>query len=487
MYLLVLKCCWSPVRIIKPCKVLIAPILEELFNGCILKEIYPTVLKTAKVIPIYKDGDKSCPSNYCPISLLPHFSKIFERILQIDLTKFLTKHQIISKCQYGFQENLSTTDALIDMCIHLQNQKAQKNIISGIFIDLKKAFDTVDHEILLRKLAHFGLRGTPLKLFSDDLTNRFQFCSVNLIKSNSRLMTCGVPQGSVLGPILFLIFINDLPKMANLKTILFADYTALFGSDSNVSSLEKLVNDELEKVKLWLTQNKLTLNVKKSCHIIFGRKDFSLNLEINNEKLTQKDATKYLGVQIDNHLNWKLQIEHIMTSLAKASGVLHRLKKYVSRDILLMVFHAFVKNKWQYGIILWASANKSTLNRLNKLHNKTICSVTGLPYKTSINKLYDNAGVLMINDLFRLNLAQFMFKLHHKISSNKAQVENITLVTALHNHHTRQAKNKNYFLSNTLTSQCFNGLLVNGSKVWNELRNRKIPSNLKLGHLNSVD
>ena len=188
-----------PVRIIKLCIDLIALIVEELFNGCILKGIYPPVLKTAKVIPIYEDGIKKCPSNYRPISLL-NFSKLFENILQIDLTKFLTKHQIISKCEYGFQENLSTTDALIDMCIHLQSQRAQKNINSGV---------------------------TPLKFFSDYLTNRFQFCSVDSIKSNSRLITCGVLQGSILEPILFLIHVNDLPKMTNLKTILFADDTAL--------------------------------------------------------------------------------------------------------------------------------------------------------------------------------------------------------------------------------------------------------------------
>ena len=136
--------------------------------------------------------------------------------------------------------------------------------------------------------------------------------------------------------------------------------------------------------------------MKKSCHIIFGRKDFSLNFEINNEKLTQKDATKYLRAQIDNRGNWKPQIEHIMTSLAKVSGVLHRLTKYVPKDTLRMVYHALVKSKLQYSIILWRSANKSSLDRLNKLHYKTIRSVTGLPYKTSINKLYHSAGVLMI-------------------------------------------------------------------------------------------
>ena len=164
-------------------------------------------------------------------------------------------------------------------------KKSNRTLTSGIFIDLKEAFDTVDHKISLQKLAHFGIRGTPLKLFSDYSTNRYPFSSVNSIKSNSRLITCGVPRGSVLIPTLVFIYINDLPKMTNLKTILFADDTALFASDSNVPSMEKFVNDELEKVKLWLTQNNLTLNVKKSCRIVLGRKSFSLNLMINNEKL----------------------------------------------------------------------------------------------------------------------------------------------------------------------------------------------------------
>ena len=151
-------------------------------------------------------------------------------------------------------------------------KKSNRTLTSGIFIDLKKAFDTFDHKISLQKLAHFGIRGTPLKLFSDYSTNRYPFSSVNSIKSNSRLITCGVPLVSVLIPTLFFIYINDLPKMTNLKTILFADDTALFASDSNVSSMEKFVNDELEEVKLWLTQNNLTLNVKSHVVLFLGER-----------------------------------------------------------------------------------------------------------------------------------------------------------------------------------------------------------------------
>ena len=145
------------------------------------------------------------------------------------------------------------------------------------------------------------------------------------MNSNPKLKAIGVLQGSVLGPLLFLIYIHDLPKITSLKTILFADDTALFASDSNSGKLEKFVNVELEKVKLWLIQNKLTLNIKKSCHIVFGKKDINLNLVIDNDQLIQKDVTKYLGLQIDQHLKWKPHVEMIMTSLAKASGVLYRL------------------------------------------------------------------------------------------------------------------------------------------------------------------
>ena len=220
---------------------------------------------------------------------------------------------------------------------------------------------------------------------------------------------------------------------------------------------------------MWLIQNKLTLNIKKSCHIVFGKKDINLNLVIDNDQLIQKDVTKYLGLQIDQHLKWKPHVEMLMTSLVKASGVLYRLNKYVSRPTLRMVYNALVKSKLQYGIILWGCANKTTLDRLNKLHNKALRTVTGLPYKTAINKLYSNARALKTFDLYKYALAQYMFKLYSKTSSSDNFIDNIALVNTIHNYNTRQAKNKNYFVSNMLTSQKSNSLLVDGVKVWNQL------------------
>ena len=206
---------------------------------------------------------------------------------------------------------------------------------------------------------------------------------------------------------------------------------------------------------MWLIQNKLTVNIKKSCHIVFGKKDINLNLVIDNDQLIQKDVTKYLGLQIDQHLKRKPHVELIMTSLAKASAVLYRLNKYVSRPTLRMVYNALVKSKLQYGIIQWGCANKTTLDRLNKLHNKALRTLTVLPYKTAINKLYSNARALKmpVFNLYKYALAQYMFKLCSKRSLSDNFIDNIALVNTIHNYNTRQAKNKNYFVSNMLTSQ----------------------------------
>ena len=174
-----------PVSVLKLSKYVIAPILSKLFNQCIELGIYPSTLKIAKVIPIFKDGDKTCDSKYRPISILPHFSKIFEKLLQLDLIKFLKKCNVISSCQYGFQEIKSTTDALVELCNHLNNQQVLNKITHGVFIDLKKTFDTVNHDILRNKLLHSSIRGIPFKLFSDYLSNRHQFTCINTSKSNS--------------------------------------------------------------------------------------------------------------------------------------------------------------------------------------------------------------------------------------------------------------------------------------------------------------
>ena len=273
--------------------------MRDLINNCINKGIFPSILKIAKVIPIYKSGEKDLVSNYRPISILPHFSKIFEKILKENIVNFLNKHNVLSESQFGFQQKKSTNEALIELENYLKYQQANNQITCGIFLDQKKAFDTVDHNILKKKLKIKGIRGLSYDLISSYLANRYQFTCVNSQKSDKNIINYGVPQGSILGSILFLLYINDLRKSSNFKTLLFADDTALFASSNNYVSLQKIINVEVKKIKNWLLENKLSLNLKKSYTIIFGekrKKNKPISIFINNTKISNQNTVKYLGV-----------------------------------------------------------------------------------------------------------------------------------------------------------------------------------------------
>ena len=229
---------------------IIAPYLETLYNCCIFNGVFPNAFKTAEVIPIYKGGDKEDCNNYRPISLLPTLSKIFEKILANRLTNHLHMHNLLSLHQFGFRENYSTELAVNNIHEKLLHNM-DKNLNScAIFLDLAKAFDSVDHNILLRKLEKYGVRGLALKLFASYLSDRSQYVKVNGVKSLIRSIIYGVPQGSILGPLLFLIFINDLPDATSLYIKLFADDTFLCAQNANFTLLEAEVNSELDKVQI---------------------------------------------------------------------------------------------------------------------------------------------------------------------------------------------------------------------------------------------
>ena len=221
------------------------------------------------MVPVFKNGDDTDPNNYRPISLLSIFNRIFERLMYKRLKSFFEINGLFYESQYGFREKHSTQHALIDIVNRIQNNMDKGMFSTGVFIDLKKAFDTVDHEILLDKLYRYGIRGIVLEWFSSYLKGRSQVTQIGEHASPKELNPCGVPQGSVLGPLLFLIYINDIHQSSDkLNIFLFADDTTLLFAHTNLKELEQVINSELTKVSEWLIANKLSLNIKKSNYVI---------------------------------------------------------------------------------------------------------------------------------------------------------------------------------------------------------------------------
>ena len=246
--------------------------LAYLINCSIKKGIFPDELKIAKVIPIYKSGDKTSIENYRPISVLSVFSKILEKIMYNHLINFINKHNILYKYQFGFRKRHSTNHAIITLVDKISTALDRGNVVIGCFVDLKKAFDTVNHSILITKLYKYGIRGNSLQWFKSYLANRQQFVHIHTSKSNTETVTCGVPQGSILGPLLFILYINDLSNVSDvLFPILFADDTSVYIEAEKESSVISILNEELQKINTWLKSNKLTLNLDKSHYMVFHR------------------------------------------------------------------------------------------------------------------------------------------------------------------------------------------------------------------------
>ena len=271
-----------PTLILRSAKHIISQPLFVLLKKSLEHGIYPTKLKVAEVIPIYKSDDPSDPSNYRPISLLSVFNRIFEKMMYYRLKSFLEKKNIFNDSQYGFREKRSTEHAILDIINQIENNMDNK-MSCGIFIDLKKAFDTVDHLILLQKLDHYGVRGVINNWFASYLLGRQQTTQIGVKNiSKKEVILSGVPQGSVLGPLLFLVYINDISNSSDqLKFYLFADDTNLLYADKNLRALENKVNAELSKIYDWLIANKLSLNIKKSNFVIFRPRQKILNNQVN--------------------------------------------------------------------------------------------------------------------------------------------------------------------------------------------------------------
>lgn len=404
------------VILLKKCSKYIVPVLTKLFNLCISSGQYPNCLKTAKVTPIYKSGLKNCVSNYRPISVLSNLNKIFEKILHVRLTNFLTGTHYFYSHQYGFRKQCGTHTACTELLNKILMDIDSKNIVSGLFLDLSKAFDCVNHDILLTKMYISGIRGLPLQLFRNYLMNRKQFVIVNNVNSNILDIDIGVPQGSVLGPLLFLMYINDVYKLPlGNQIFLFADDSALFASNplvsTNVLSLESDASILLEYFRI----NKLSLNLKKSNLVHFRSryvKQFSsTSVMLSSIEIKPVPVVKYLGLLMDEFLSWKPHIAQLCTKISQKIGVMRKLQYFLPIKILKILYFSFVHSNINYLIGIWGTAKNSIMKSISTLQRRAIKCIFKLPYRFPTFKLLqipDN-NILLPSNMFKINVCKYVF------------------------------------------------------------------------------
>jgi hypothetical protein len=286
---------------------------------------FPKRAKVAMIKPIFKTGLKNDFANYRPISILSVVGKILEKVIKIRLEGYIIKNKIITPNQYGFLTGSNTLAALANSISNIQSALDKGEKVSGVFLDLKKAFDSVNFDILFFKMRLYGIRGTALNLFQSYLTDRSGSVHIKNHCSNYHFFNVGVPQGSVLGPLMFLLYINDIEScLVNGAITLYADDANVFFSERNKYNLERSINLNLIKIEEWLCVNKLILDIKKSKYIVFClRKSFDINVKFGNVTLEREECIKFLGIFIDNKLNWSYHIDFVKNKIIPIAAVMY--------------------------------------------------------------------------------------------------------------------------------------------------------------------
>ena len=339
--------------------------LAKVINQSFKEGVFPSQLKIAKVIPIHKNGSKVEASNYRPISLLASISKIYEKLVHHRLLEYLEKHNVLYGRQYGFRPGRSCEHALLDAQHKLLHSMNKRQVSLLLLIDFSKAFDLVDHDILLRKLEHYGIRGIALKWMESYLKNREQFVFVNGSSSTKLNIKYGVPQGSILGPLLFIIYANDLPLISQIAHfIMYADDANIIITGDSVQSVLTLADELVLKLISWVDSNGLCLNLKKTQYMIFSRSKVQLDspLVIANTRIERVKEVRFLGVIVDEKLNWSTHINSLRAKMCRYVGIMYRTKKYLPQKARLQIYHSFIQSHVNYCSLVWGFSAKSKID-----------------------------------------------------------------------------------------------------------------------------
>ena len=412
------------------------PQLSYIFELAIKTGIFPDKWKIATIVPIFKGGNKEDVANYRPVSLLPVTGKIFEKILHYQLVNFLDDNDFLSDKQNGFRKDRSTLGSIVNFTSDIFEAINDRKFIVAAFIDLKKAFDTVNHKILLEKLFLAGIKGKLLNLLSNYLTNRYQKTISNGNLSELNKITCGVPQGSILGPLFFLIYINDLKGILNNNSFhLYADDTVIYCMNENIHIAEKELQLVLDKFSKWCKINALTINTSKTKTMVFGSRHKLKNIHkpellINEEKIQLVPTYKYLGVHLDQTLNFKYHLESLISNITFKLYMFSKIRRFLNEKCAIIVYKTMLIPFYDYCDIVYMYSGLHELQKLDRHHIRGLKICLNNGYLMEENELYIKCNLSKLNARRQVHLRNYMFKA--KKEGNNLVINEANIVTRLH-------------------------------------------------------
>lgn len=426
------------VKLLKHIFPIIANTITTVLNQCLQANTFPDQLKIAKIAPIFKTGEKNKFENYRPISILPAVSKVFEKAMANQLVDHLKTNNILYRSQYAYRQNHNTELAAAEFIDKVVNDLDNKASPLAIYIDLSKAFDTINHTILLDKLEHYGIRNGALDLFRSYLHNRRQYVAYNNSTSNMVDISIGVPQGSILGPILFTIYMNDFVNSSStFDFILYADDTTLYTDVKKVN--EQSINVELQKIVKWLNVNKLSINAKKTKMMLFhiSKKPKSPQVKLNGVVVEDVSHFKFLGIMIANNLSWTAHLMYLANKLAKATFILNKLKNFLPINILKILYFSLFHCHLNYGIIIWGHVLNDT-DLISKRQKRVIRIISNSPYNAHTSAIFKHLNITKVADQYLCAKYTFLYKLDNNMLPGYF-LENFKFIRNhdLHDHNTR--------------------------------------------------
>jgi hypothetical protein len=456
------------VKFLKRFKVQLVPALTRIMNVDFSNGIFPKELKIARVRPIFKGGDPLDENNYRPISVLSSLSKVYEALMKNKLEEHFTEFAIINPAQFGFINKSSTLSACSQLIYNIQIHRDGGEFVSCIFVDLRKAFDCVNHSILLRKLRCAGIGEKNYEMFASYLNDRKQFIEMNSLSSTMLTIKSGIPQGSLIGPILFNFYVNDLFRLSLHGTLqMYADDTVLTYHHTCYQRMFEMMNEDLVIIDNWLLRNSLTINVKKTEYIVFdsGRATGGSQPQVAFQDviLRKVDKYEYLGLIIDAALSFSDHVNRLKRRLTAYSFVFRRLRHCLTINALWSVYNAFVMSRIIYLNPIWNCAPETKIKELKIVQNRLIKAITNRPYLAPTTSLY-NRRTLPLEVINRFHSIFYIFKMKNNLIK---QHFDLRTVNAIHDYPTRQAND--FFISTFSTNRGRYNVLTKGLTLFNSL------------------